>query len=196
MYGTPNIQDCYEAMFWIPYINTPGRDSPEAKAFRIFAEPQFQTLPFSAVKNQYAPNAIVQLPKIWKHGSCNIALVLQPYGSPPKPKPVFRERWSDIVHQVLKLRPCLHPKGGSPQGGYSPLIITQSRPAGLYIYTTDSLFNKRTMMDYMTKGKIVTPPTLPGLLGNLSASDTGPALSLNPSSDTSSTPMLDLLEFT
>ena len=48
----------------------------------------------------------------------------------------------------------------------------------------------------MAKGKIVTPPTLPGLLGNLSANDTGPGLSLNlvnSSSDTSSTPVLDLL---
>ena len=68
LYGTPNMQDCYEAMFWIPYINPPARDSPEAKAFRIFAEPQFQSPPFGAVKNPYAPNAIVQLPKIWKHG--------------------------------------------------------------------------------------------------------------------------------
>ncbi|KAM0801620.1 hypothetical protein BDR22DRAFT_888510 [Usnea florida] len=195
-------------MFWVPYINPPARVSPDASAFRIFAEPQFQTPPFGAVKNPYAPHAIVQLPKIWKHGalpriggrhfsSCHIALVLQPYRYPPKVKPVFRERWSDIVRQLLQLRLCLQPGRGSdptPQGGYTPLIITQSRPAGLYIYTTDSLFNKRTMTDYMTKGRIVTPPTLPRLLGNASAK--GPALSLdlfNSSSDASSTPMLDLL---
>ena len=69
LYGTPNIQDCYEAMFWIPYINPPGRYSPDAQAFRIFAEPQFQSPPFGAVQNPYAPKAIVQLPKIWKHGA-------------------------------------------------------------------------------------------------------------------------------
>ena len=56
-------------MFWIPYINPPARDSPDANAYRIFAEPQFQTPPFGAVKNPYAPHAIVQLPKIWKHGA-------------------------------------------------------------------------------------------------------------------------------
>ena len=56
-------------MFWIPYMNPPARDSPDANADRLFAEPQFQTPPFGAVKNPYAPNAIVQLPKIWKHGA-------------------------------------------------------------------------------------------------------------------------------
>ena len=52
------------------------------------------------------------------------------------------------------------------------------------------------MMDYMAKGKIVTPPTLRGLLSDASANYTGGDLSLhlvNSSSDTSSTPMLDLL---
>ena len=56
-------------MVWIPYMNPPGRDSPEANAFRIFADPEFQSPPFGAVPNPYAPKAIVQLPKIWKHGA-------------------------------------------------------------------------------------------------------------------------------
>ena len=56
-------------------------------------------------------------------GSCQIALVLQPYRE--RVKPEFREKWSDIVNQVLRLRPCLQPKKGldqTPQGGYTPLI--------------------------------------------------------------------------
>ena len=66
LFGTPHTQDCYQAMFWVPYINPPARDSPDAKAPRNFAEPQYLDPPFSAVKNAYAPKAIVQLPKIWK----------------------------------------------------------------------------------------------------------------------------------
>ena len=59
-------------------------------------------------------------------GSCHIALVPQPYikrlHEPPHLKAEFREKWSDIVNQVLRLRPCLQPRSGSPQGGYTPLI--------------------------------------------------------------------------
>lgn len=68
LFGSPNIKDCYEAMFWIPYINAPVKDTPDAKALRIFAEPQFLDPPFKAVKNPFAPKAIVQLPKVWKFG--------------------------------------------------------------------------------------------------------------------------------
>ena len=75
-FGTPSAEDCYQAMFWVPYINQPARDSADAKAPRLFAEPQYLNPPFSAVKNAYAPKAIVQLPKIWKYGMlirmCNI----------------------------------------------------------------------------------------------------------------------------
>ena len=56
-------------MFWIPYNNPPAKGSSAANADRTFAEPQFQTPPFGAVPNPYAPNAIVQLPKIWKFGA-------------------------------------------------------------------------------------------------------------------------------
>lgn len=71
LFGTPKMEDCYQAMFWIPYINRPAKDTPDARAPRIFAEPQFLVPPFKAVKNPYAPKAIVQLPKIWKHGMSN-----------------------------------------------------------------------------------------------------------------------------
>ena len=68
LFGTPRLEDCYKAMFWIPYINSPAKDTPDAKALRIFAEPQFHSPPFKALKNPSAPKAIVQLPKIWKSG--------------------------------------------------------------------------------------------------------------------------------
>lgn len=55
--------------------------------------------------------------------------VVQPYdktyGQAPQLKPEFREKWSDIVNQVLRLRPCLRPRkcfDQIPQGGYTPLI--------------------------------------------------------------------------
>ncbi len=69
MFGAPNPHDCYDAMFSVPYRNVPGLDSPDAKATRIFAEPQYLSPPFSALENAYAPKAIVQLPKMWKSGT-------------------------------------------------------------------------------------------------------------------------------
>lgn len=69
LFGVPKLEDCYQAMFWIPYINPPGKDSRDAQAFRVFAEPQYLVPPFKAVKNPESPKAIVQLPKIWKHGA-------------------------------------------------------------------------------------------------------------------------------
>lgn len=68
IYGKPNVEDCQTAMSWIPYFEQPrGRQQNEATAFRSFAEPQFLKPPFSPVRNEWAPRAIVQLPKIWKH---------------------------------------------------------------------------------------------------------------------------------
>lgn len=68
VYGTPNIEDCKTAMLWIPYLEQPrGRRQNEATVFRTFAEPQFLKPPFTLVRNEWAPRAIVQLPKIWKH---------------------------------------------------------------------------------------------------------------------------------
>lgn len=68
IYGKPNVEDCQTAMSWIPYFEQPrGRQQNEATAFRTFAEPQFLKPPFSPVRNEWAPRAIVQLPKIWKH---------------------------------------------------------------------------------------------------------------------------------
>lgn len=64
----PKLEDCYEAMFRIPYSNAPAKDTPDAKALRVFAKPQYLSPPFKAVKNPYALKAIVQLPKCWKHG--------------------------------------------------------------------------------------------------------------------------------
>ncbi|CAD6587387.1 MAG: hypothetical protein ASARMPRED_003080 [Alectoria sarmentosa] len=190
LFGAPKLEDCYQAMFWIPYINQPAKDSPDAKASRMFAEPQFLNPSFNAVKNPYAPKAIVQLPKIWETWRGD---------QPPELKPEFREKWSDVVNQVLRLRPCLQPPKGleqTPQGRYAPLIITQSRPAGLYMYTTDSRFNTVTMTPYMATGKLIEPPMIPRYVGTSSSNGTFSGLSLhlsNSSSEISSTPMLDIV---
>ena len=44
----------------------------EAAEPRLFAEPQYMQPPFSGVYNVYRPNAIVLLPKIWKHSTYNL----------------------------------------------------------------------------------------------------------------------------
>ena len=64
-YGSPKIEDCKQAIFWIPKRN------PNADQAHVFAEPQLLNPPFNAVKNPYAPKAIIQLPKIFKYGESN-----------------------------------------------------------------------------------------------------------------------------
>ena len=61
-YGSPVIEDCLEAILWIPKRN------PSADSMSTFAEPQLLIPPFKALKNSYAPKAIIQLPKIFKYG--------------------------------------------------------------------------------------------------------------------------------
>ena len=61
-YGSPKIEDCNQAIFWIP------KTGPNADSVHIFAEPQLLIPPFRALQNPYAPKAIIQLPKIFKYG--------------------------------------------------------------------------------------------------------------------------------
>ena len=71
-FGTPNPNDCAQAMFWIPYINAPASQSPDAKALRVFSEPQYQDPPFKEIikTQKYAPRGIEQVPKVWKYRKC------------------------------------------------------------------------------------------------------------------------------
>ena len=147
-YGSPKIEDCKQAIFWIP------KSGPNAVANHVFAEPQLLNPPFKAVKNPNAPRAIIQLPKIFKYGaskdissaskivpsfsgsdfectllgSCSIAIVVQPYGYgiDKRLKPEFTYTWSNIANQVLRLQTCLVPprtvEDRTPQGGYKPLV--------------------------------------------------------------------------
>ena len=117
-FGTPNPNDCAQAMFWIPYINAPASQSPDARAMRVFSELQYQNPPFKdIIKTQkFVPRGIEQVPRIWKYGtwvssatftsvkgtwidqvasnpgSCAVALVTQPYGGgwPGSPHPTIR----------------------------------------------------------------------------------------------------------
>ena len=60
-YGSPKIEDCNQAIFWIP----------KKDQAHLFAEPQLLNPPFNSVQNPYAPRAIIQLPKIFKYGESN-----------------------------------------------------------------------------------------------------------------------------
>ena len=66
IYGTPNSQDCINAINEIPFALEPY-SNPYSQIPRLFAEPQYLEPPFDAVRNVFRPNAIIQLPKIWKH---------------------------------------------------------------------------------------------------------------------------------
>jgi len=66
VYGQVNPSDCVMAMNEIPYALLPATDS-QARSPRQFSEPQFQSPKFDSVSNQFSPQAIVQLPKLWKH---------------------------------------------------------------------------------------------------------------------------------
>ena len=65
------------------------------------------------------------------------------------------------------------------------------------MYTTDSHFNVETMTEYMVSGKLIMPPDSPRPLGNISSNASFSGLNLDlfnvSTSDTLSTPILDLL---
>lgn len=66
IYGTPNIQHCYEALRWVPYIRMMP-SFPPAQQLRVFSEPQYLEPPFANLNNPYRPEGIIQLPKIYRH---------------------------------------------------------------------------------------------------------------------------------
>ncbi len=71
IYGFPNVQDCLQALAWIPFARFPP-SSPyytRSQQLQVFSEPQYLQPPFTSLSNIYFPNAIVQLPKIWKHST-------------------------------------------------------------------------------------------------------------------------------
>lgn len=70
IYGRVNRYDCLIAFNEIPFAQQPV-SSIQPRAPRLFAEPQFQIPKFSAVNNILRPQAIVQLPKMWKHSKRN-----------------------------------------------------------------------------------------------------------------------------
>ena len=66
VYGTPKIGDCEQALLQIPFARQ-ADSSPQNRSPQLFVEPQFQSPPFNAIINNFRPQPIVQLPKIWKH---------------------------------------------------------------------------------------------------------------------------------
>ena len=67
LYGNPKVDDCEQALLEIPF----AKESPRSYLSRhphVFTEPQYQQPPFRQVTNNYRPEAVIQLPKIWKHG--------------------------------------------------------------------------------------------------------------------------------
>ena len=128
-YGAPNLVDCEYAASWIPDFNSDKLFWP---GWHWFTEPQFLEPPFSEVISRYnGPNS-VQLPKIWKHGSCNIAFVLQRYRRPRSTvvglTNPFQANWPDVSRQVKRVLQCVTKRGVSPQGGYTPYASKFSLP--------------------------------------------------------------------
>lgn len=66
IYGFPDVQDCLQALAWIPFARL-HPPSPRSHQLQVFSEPQYLQPPFTNLSNVFSPNAIVQLPKIWKH---------------------------------------------------------------------------------------------------------------------------------
>ena len=133
-YGTPNPDDCAQALLEIPFAKN-TMPSGEARLFHLFTEPQFQLPPFHRVTNNFRPQAIIQLPKFWKHStsqhphftidnppccilrrtnrtsiseSCRIALMSRsPGGSSKVVGQRFSAGWAGIIDRSAQLRGCL-----------------------------------------------------------------------------------------
>ena len=65
VFGNPKVEDCSQALLEIPFARRPP-GSFQSRYPHFFAEPQFQEPPFHLVTNNYRPQAIIQIPKIWK----------------------------------------------------------------------------------------------------------------------------------
>lgn len=98
LYGVRRVQDCLQALDWIPYarFSPPSQHYFRSQQLQLFSEPQYSMPPFAGVRNTYAPNSIVQLPKIWKHSkykspqcksrsTCTLAMEAAPRGLSPCP---------------------------------------------------------------------------------------------------------------
>ena len=157
LYGYPNVDDCEQALLEIPFAREGS--SSRSQTPQLFAEPQFQSPPFHSITNNLRPQAIVQLPKIWKHSksyaqippmlssvylirtrtgltpisdSCRIALVSQGVSESVVYRPVFTTRWQNIIDQSAELRSCYSFKPS--KGGWTK-VSSISLP---HIYMTES----------------------------------------------------------
>lgn len=68
VYGIPNPRDCAQALRKIPFATLPPSE-PQSLQPHFFAEPQYMDPEFGGIDNAFRPNAIVQLPKIWKYST-------------------------------------------------------------------------------------------------------------------------------
>ena len=81
--------------------------------------------------------------------------------------------------------------------------MTNSQPAGLYMYTTDSSFNTIAMGNYMGNGKVIKPPLRQyggisdGTYSSNTSSTSGNLSNVelfNPTNMNSTTAVLDIIE--
>ncbi|KAM0798482.1 hypothetical protein BDR22DRAFT_374387 [Usnea florida] len=118
LYGNPNIDDCEQALLEIPFARQAGSSS-RSQIPQLFAEPQFQAPPYGSISNGLRPQPIVQLPKIWKHNSCRIALMSQGLTDSAVLSPIFTTKWQNIIDQSAQLRSCYSFK--PPKGGWTKI---------------------------------------------------------------------------
>ena len=74
IYGRVNARDCFKAINAMPFAQYPVTNTGSSLP-RLFSEPQFQIPKFEFVKNDFRPRAIVQLPKVWKHGKSSLLII-------------------------------------------------------------------------------------------------------------------------
>lgn len=152
LYGTPNINDCEQALLEIPFAREGS--SSRSQTPQLFAEPRFQSPPFHLITNNLRPQAIVQLPKIWKHNSCRIALISQGVSASRVYRPIFTTRWQNIIEQSAQLRSCFSFK--PPKGGWTKVTAGSNPAAILYMYDSGSVFS-HIMNRYMSNGIPIIP---------------------------------------
>ncbi|KAF6227612.1 hypothetical protein HO173_012141 [Letharia columbiana] len=155
IFGTPKVDDCKQALLEIPFARQ-SVASYQSQYSHLFAEPQFQEPPFHSVTNNLRPQAIIQLPKIWKHYSCRIALMSQGVsGSPGVIDPTFTATWRNVIDRSARLRSCF--AFNPPRGGWISFLSTTKQPAAtLYMYDSDSLFSA-VINCYMSGGIPIVP---------------------------------------
>ncbi|KAL2037091.1 hypothetical protein N7G274_010218 [Stereocaulon virgatum] len=145
LYGRPNPTDCLKLYEQLPG----GPKSPQIRLEtpRFFVEPKFLLPSFSPVSNPFRTD-MVQLPKLWRQGTCRCALMSVADKAGVVHQPTSVDTWRTILDAVIDdVTSCVIQRNGA--GGVFFANVRPPHAKVVYIYAQGSAFEK-AMNFYMS----------------------------------------------